>query len=129
MISFLCLIVLSFILIKFQHKSTQNKYEIVMIIKILLFRPNSRKLFAMAANRQLSHVELLLEHLNLAERSINLNYLQSRKILDNSIRLIRETKTELRKHLECHYTTNSDNPKYTMMPLDKLTETLIHSNC
>ena len=77
----------------------------------------------MAANHQ-SPVELLLEHLNIAERSINLNYLQSRQILDNSLRLIGEVKSELRKHLECHYTTNTDNPKYTLMPLDKLTETL-----
>ena len=82
----------------------------------------------MATNRQHSPVELLLERLNIALRSINLNFLKSHNLLYNRMRLICKTEIEFSKHLECHFTLNTADPKFTIMPLDKLTETLIHSN-
>ena len=82
----------------------------------------------MASNNTQTPVETLIDHLNTTEITININFIKSRQLMDNSLCLIGELKSELRKHTECSHTTSTNNTKYTLLSLDRLTDTLFNSD-
>ena len=52
----------------------------------------------MAASNTPSPIDTLLDNLNKSELSINLNFIRMSQVVDNTISLISEVKSELRKH-------------------------------
>ena len=82
----------------------------------------------MAASNTPSPIDTLLDRITKSELSININFLRASQVVDNTIGLISEIKSELRKHTLCSSTNHTNSRNFTWISLEQLLDTLYNSN-